>query len=156
MELVVSSYADPVARKLIGELQQEYVVRYGGPDETPVDPAEFAAPLGHFLVGRVDGDPVACGGWRAHDASEPGFLDGDAELKRMYVVARARGRGFARELLAALEASARAAGRVRMVLETGTAQPEAIALYGSSGYEEIEKFGFYSCSESSRCFGKLL
>jgi GNAT superfamily N-acetyltransferase len=156
MELVVSSYADPVARKLIGELQQEYVVRYGGPDETPVDPAEFAAPLGHFLVGRVDGDPVACGGWRAHDASEPGFLDGDAELKRMYVVARARGRGFARELLAALEASARAAGRVRMVLETGTAQPEAIGLYGSSGYEEIEKFGFYSSSESSRCFGKPL
>lgn len=156
MELVVCSYADPAARKLIGELQQEYVVRYGGPDETPVDPAEFTAPLGYFVVGHLDGDPVACGGWRAHDASDPGFLDGDAEIKRMYVVPSARGRGFARELLAGLEESARTAGRRRMVLETGTAQPEAIALYGSSGYAAIEKFGFYSSSKTSRCFGKTL
>ncbi|MEV5570385.1 GNAT family N-acetyltransferase [Spirillospora sp. NPDC052269] len=156
MELLVSSYADPVVRKLIDELQQEYVVRYGGPDETPVDPAEFAAPLGHFVIGRVGGDPVACGGWRAHDASEPGFLNGDAEVKRMYVVPRARNRGLARELLAGLETAARAAGRGRMVLETGIAQPEAMALYASSGYEEIEKFGFYRCSESSRCYGKTL
>ncbi|MCP2340262.1 GNAT family N-acetyltransferase [Actinomadura rupiterrae] len=156
MDMQVCSYDDPVARKLIAEVQQEYVVRYGGPDETPIDPAEFAAPLGHFIIGRVDGDPVACGGWRAHDASEPGFEDGDAELKRMYVAPRARRRGLSRELLAELESSARAAGRRRMILETGIAQPEAIALYTSSGYVEIEKFGFYSCSPNSRCFGKFL
>ncbi|MFC4909042.1 GNAT family N-acetyltransferase [Actinomadura gamaensis] len=156
MELVVCTYDDPVARKLIAEVQQEYVTRYGGPDETPVDPADFAPPLGHFVVGRVGGDPVACGGWRAHDASEPGFEDGDAELKRMYVAPRARRRGLARALLAELESSARTAGRTRMILETGTAQPEAIALYTSSGYTTIEKFGYYRCSPSSRCYGKPL
>lgn len=155
MELVVCGYDDPVARKLVAEVQQEYVARYGSQDETPTDPAEFAAPLGHFVVGRLDGDPVACGGWRAHDG-EPNFLDGDAELKRMYVVKRARGRGLARALLAELERSALERGRRRMVLETGINQPEAIQLYTSSGYVAIPKFGFYSCSETSRCYGKEL
>ncbi len=38
--------------------------RYGGEDATPVDPAEFAPPLGYFTIGYVHGEPVACGGWR--------------------------------------------------------------------------------------------
>ena len=37
----------------------------------------------------------------------------------MFVVPEARGRGLARRILAALEADAAAAGRSRMVLETG-------------------------------------
>ena len=41
-----------------------------------------------------------------------------------------------------------------MVLETGTKQPEAIALYTSSGYEPCAKFGYYRFHESSRCFAK--
>jgi len=155
MELVVCGYDDPVARKLVAEVQQEYVARYGSQDETPTDPADFTAPLGHFVVGRLDGDPVACGGWRGHDG-EPKFRDGDAELKRMYVVKRARGRGLARVLLAELERSALERGRRRMVLETGTNQPEAIQLYTSSGYVAIPKFGFYACTETSRCYGKEL
>jgi hypothetical protein len=53
------SYADPVAAKLIAELQAEYVTRYGGPDETPVEPSEFDPPDGLFLVGSLDGDAVA-------------------------------------------------------------------------------------------------
>ncbi|MFI0445161.1 GNAT family N-acetyltransferase [Actinomadura sp. 6N118] len=85
MELVACTYDDPLAVKLIAEVQQEYVLRYGSEDETPTDPAEFRAPLGHFVLGLLDGDPVACGGWRAHDSADPGFRDGDAEIKRMYV-----------------------------------------------------------------------
>jgi GNAT superfamily N-acetyltransferase len=149
-------YHDPDAAKLIADVQQEYVVRYGGHDSTPVDAAEFAPPLGLFVVGYVDGKAVVCGGWRAHDATEPLFADGDAEVKRMYVVPTARRRGLARLMLAELERTARAAGRRRIVLETGSRQPEAIALYESDGYTPVPKFGVYRCHESSRCYGKAL
>jgi hypothetical protein len=48
-------YDDPVAQELIGRVQQEYVQRYGGPDESPVTPGEFTPPTGIFLVAEVDG-----------------------------------------------------------------------------------------------------
>jgi GNAT superfamily N-acetyltransferase len=116
----------------------------------------FEPPLGLYLV-AYDGDsPVASGGWRLQDASEEGFADGDAEIKRMFVMREARGRGLARALLAELEASATAAGRTRMVLETGLKQPEAIALYESSGYTPVPKFGYYRHDELSVCMGKPL
>lgn len=156
LDLASRTLDSPDAVKLITEVQQEYVTRYGGEDATPVNPAEFAPPLGLFLVGYLDRVPVACGGWRAHDSGDPAFLDGDAEVKRMYVAAGVRGRGFARRVLAELERTAMEAGRRRMVLETGTLQPEAIALYLSSGYTEIDKFGHYRCSPASRCYGKVL
>ena len=87
-------YDDPLAQHLIGEVQQEYVVRYGGRDAAVVDPAEFTPPQGLFLVAEVDGVPAGCGGWRAH-------ADGAAELKRMYVEP-----GFRRQGIAALLPSA--------------------------------------------------
>jgi GNAT superfamily N-acetyltransferase len=75
----------------------------------------------------------------------------------MYVIPEARGLGLARRILATLEDDARAAGRTRMVLETGTRQPEAIALYTFSGYLPCApKFGHYREYENSRCFAKLL
>jgi GNAT superfamily N-acetyltransferase len=136
---------------MIADLQQVYVERYGDVDITPVDPAQFAAPLGYFVIGYVDGEPVACGGWRVNDE-----LDGAAEIKRMYVVDSARGKGLSRLVLAHLEATAREAGLLRMVLETGLRQPEAIALYTSSGYGRIENFGVYRDHPESRCYGKSL
>ena len=58
-------YDHPVSRELVARVQQEYVARYGGPDEAVVDPAEFLPPQGLFLVAEVDGVPAACGAWRA-------------------------------------------------------------------------------------------
>ncbi|QUF02871.1 GNAT family N-acetyltransferase [Actinosynnema pretiosum subsp. pretiosum] len=156
MELCMIAYDHPDAAKLIADLQQVYVDRYGDQDITPVDPEEFAAPHGHFLVGYLDGAPVACGGWRAHDTAFDSVVPGDAELKRMYVVESARGRGLARLVLAALEEAASAAGRRRLVLETGTLQPEAIALYTRAGYRRIPNFGVYRCEPNSLCFAKEL
>lgn len=147
--LTPTAYDDPVASALIDAVQQVYLVRYGGLDATPVEVAEFSPPRGLFLVGRLDGEPIACGGWRI---VEPGL----AELKRMYVAASHRGRGLSRILLRALEDSARTAGVTRLRLETGHRQPEAIALYESSGYTRIEKFGFYRCEPGSACFGTIL
>ena len=66
----------------------------------------------------------------------------------MYVVPAARGLGLARAMLAHLEDTARAAGAEVMVLETGIRQPEAIALYESSGYLPIPGFGFYKDARS--------
>ncbi|MCT2584789.1 GNAT family N-acetyltransferase [Actinophytocola gossypii] len=149
MRIDVLPYDHPDAVTLIAEVQQEYVVRYGAPDRAPVDPAEFAPPEGLFLVGYLDGAPVVCGGWRVHG-------DGDAELKRMYVTPAARGRGLARSMLAELERTAALAGHRRLVLETGLRQPEAIALYRSSGYTEAPRFGHYADEPLSVHLGKPL
>ncbi|MFL5996737.1 MAG: GNAT family N-acetyltransferase [Streptomyces sp.] len=148
----------PDAVKLNDQVQAEYHVRYGdGGDATPLAPEDFKPPNGIFLIAYDETDsPVATGGWRAQDVNGQGNLDGDAEVKRMYVVDAARGRGLARRILTALEDDARAAGRTRMVLETGNKQPEAVALYTSSGYEPCVKFGYYRFHEDSRCFAKAL
>ncbi|MFJ7197980.1 MULTISPECIES: GNAT family N-acetyltransferase [unclassified Streptomyces] len=148
----------PDAVKLNDQVQLEYAERYGDEgDVTPLDPSMFEPPHGLYLLAYDARDrPVATGGWRTQDRNDEGYSDGDAELKRMFVIPEGRGNGLARRILAALEADARAAGRVRMVLETGDKQPEAIALYESSGYAPCEKFGHYRMYESSRCFAKPL
>lgn len=156
MKICTVAFDHPDAVKLIAEVQQEYVVRYGDPDMTPVDPREFEPPLGLFLIGYLGEVPVGCGGWRAHDGPAPEFQPGDAEMKRLYVAPDARGNGYARELLADVERTARLAGRRRMILETGTRQPEAIALYRAEGYRTIPNFGVYRCHPLSVCFAKSL
>ncbi|MGW0571450.1 GNAT family N-acetyltransferase [Streptomyces tauricus] len=158
MDIRPVAFDHPDAVKLNDEVQAEYAVRYGDEgDVTPLDPTMFEPPLGLYLIAYDAGDrPVATGGWRTQDENDEGYSDGDAELKRMFVIEGARGNGLARRILGALEADARAAGRTRMVLETGNKQPEAIALYASSGYEPCVKFGHYRFHEDSRCFAKRL
>ncbi|MDV6013479.1 GNAT family N-acetyltransferase [Haloechinothrix sp. LS1_15] len=146
----------PDARDLIAGAQQVYVDRYGQPDHTPIRPDEFTGSSGHFLIGYRDGLPVVCGGWRAVDDPPPELMPGDAEMKRVYVPEYARGRGYARLVVTAVERSALAHGRSRMVLETGIAQPEAIGLYTSMGYEPIPAFGEHRNEPASRCFAKPL
>src|SRR4051794_41564667 len=80
-------YEDPVATGLVARVQQEYVLRYGGPDGAVVDPAEFRPPAGSFLVAEVDGVPAGCGAWRVHGA-------GGAEGERGYVEPRFRRLGL--------------------------------------------------------------
>jgi GNAT superfamily N-acetyltransferase len=157
MRIIPVRYDHPDAVKLNDMVQLEYVELYGDGDVTLLDPSEFESPHGLYLVAYdAAGTPVATGGWRAMDASPLGHLDGDAEVKRMYVVPEARGNGLARRILAALETSAGEAGRARMIMETGTEQPAAIALYLSSGYAPTEKFGHYRFEDTSRCFAKPL
>lgn len=147
---------DPEAQALIEQVQGEYVLRYGGRDESPIDHAEFVAPQGAFFVGHLDGVPAVSGAWRRRNDVEFAGTTNTAEIKRMYVVPTARGLGLARRMLAHLEATAGAAGAAAMVLETGDLQPEAIALYASSGYQVIPGFGHYRDSPVNRCFGKRL
>ena len=145
--------------RLDNEVQQYYVLLYGGSDSTAMDALHFVAPNGLFLVGYVDGVAVACGGWRARGDegdTDRGLRAGDAEVKRMYVAEAHRGRGYARAVLAELERTAAAAGRLRVVLETGIPQPEAIRLYTKSGYAPIARFGHYRDSPDSVCYAKPL
>lgn len=141
---------------LVEEVQAEYTSRYGGPDETPLDPTMFDAPQGAFFVGYVDGTPAAMGGWRFRADVNAFGQSAVTEIKRMYVAPGARRRGLARGILDHLELTAREAGAAVMVLETGIEQPEAISLYLSSGYSPVEGFGHYKWSSKSRYYGKPL
>ena len=145
------AYTDPVAQRLIKAALADLAERYGDDegDATPVQPDEFTPPNGIFLVAWRNDEPVGCGGWRSHEGTA-------AEIKRMYTVPEARGQGVARSVLAALEETARQAGKRRMVLETGNRQPEAIRLYQTSGYQRIPDFGYYKGVPGVLSFGKDL
>ena len=79
--------------------------------------------------------------------------DAAAEVKRMYTVPGARGRGLGRQILSELIARGRAGGYDRLVLETGDLQAEALALYEHSGFTRIPNFGYYVGIENSLCYG---
>lgn len=146
-------FDSPVAQQLCAEIQQEYVRRYGGGDETRLGDDDFHPPNGDFIVAYDEhGEPAGCGGWRAH--GDDGAKD--AEMKRVYVREHARRQGLAKLLVAAVEASAAEAGCKRVILETGPRQPEAVAMYGVLGYEPVTPFGFYACAEGSIHLGKEL
>jgi len=155
LEIRRVGYGHPDALRLIAEVQAEYVVRYGGPDETPLDPLMFEPPSGSFFVGYLDGAAVATGAWRRSGIEAFGTT-ATVEIKRMYVAPTARGRGLGRLMLARLEASAAEHGAEAVVLETGLRQPEAMALYESAGYSPVAGFGYYRDAPLSRCFGRLL
>ena len=140
-----------IAARLIEALNAELTAQYPEPGATHfrLESEEVAADKGAFLVGYLAGEPVACGAIRCVDV-------GVAEIKRMFVIPAARGRGFSRAILTALEDSARKLGIRRLVLETGPRQLEALALYRRAGFVAIPRFGEYAHSELSLCMGKDL
>lgn len=145
-------YLDPIVQKLVAAALADLAERYGGDgDATPIDETDFDPPRGDFLVAFSGGEAVGCAAWRSH--GDDGTV---AELKRMYTVPEARGKGFARALLAAVEESARRQGRRRLILETGHAQPEAIRLYETSGYDPCENFGHYRDEPGVRSYARTL
>ena len=137
---------------LIAELNMELALRYPEPgaNHFRLDPDEVAHGRGALLIARIDGAPVGCGAVR--------LLDPDtAEIKRMFTRPAARRRGVGGALLAALEAEARALGVRRLLLETGTRQQEAVALYESHGFVHIPLYGEYIASaDTSLCMEKQL
>jgi GNAT superfamily N-acetyltransferase len=104
-----------------------------GPDMPKAGAQELSAPGGTFLVGYSDGAAICCGGVKR-------LPDGSCEIKKMYVVPDARGKGVARALLYALEDAARGLGYTVVRLDTGPRQPGAQHLYESEGYVQIENF----------------
>jgi GNAT superfamily N-acetyltransferase len=156
LEVRLDAIDAPHARQLIEELLVDLNERYGDVPTAEEDeaylneltPEHASAPNGAFVVAWLDGEPVGCGALR------PGRAPGIVEIKRMYVRPGVRGRGISRALLAALEARAGALGYAQMQLETGIRQPEAIALYESSGWSPIAAYGPYAEHGWTRCFAK--
>jgi GNAT superfamily N-acetyltransferase len=131
---------DELAQPLIAELAVEYATRYNGTEEGVLRwlrgyPAEeFSPPHGGMLIGLVDGQPVTGGAFRRFGLVEDVET---AELKRIWTDRRHRQRGYARMLLAELEARITAIGYRRVYLTTGDRQPEAEALYTAAGYTRL-------------------
>lgn len=98
-----------------------------------VDPDEVTEPRGLLLLARLRGEAVACGALKLH-GEDP------AEVKRMWVAPAARGLGVGRRLLSELEQAAAARGVAAVRLDTNRALVEAIALYRSAGWVEIDPF----------------
>jgi GNAT superfamily N-acetyltransferase len=145
------NYGADEVRALTAALDAELLGRYDGRAGSGADPPEgaFEPPEGVFLLAWEDEKPVACGGVCRYEGAT-------AELRRMYVRPDARGRGLSRALLRALEDEARGLGYDFLRLETGDRQPEAIALYVSSGYQPIPRFGPFADDERSVCLEKRL
>jgi len=124
--------ASDLLEAMIVELEPLYG-RIDVPGAPTAGPADFSPPGGSFLVGFEDGQPICCGGIKE-------LPDGACEVKRMYVVPGARGRGVAKELLVALEDEARALGYSVARLDTGPHQPHAERMYRDAGYAGIANF----------------
>ncbi|MET8092937.1 GNAT family N-acetyltransferase [Micromonospora sp. NPDC005220] len=136
---------DPEIAAMVTAQQRELREADGGLDGQVFVPHDDV----RYLAVVVNGRAVACGGLQTIDAET-------SEVKRMYVRPGYRGRGIARQLLAALEECAFRQGHSVVCLETGTYLPAAIALYTSCGYQQIPVYGEYVGNPYSVCFAKRL
>lgn len=124
------------ARYCLGEYYAELALRFETGFDVSLsrdpDAKDMIRPRGAFLVAMSDGIPLGCVGLK-------GGL-GYAEVKRLWVAPSARGLGLARKLMAATEAAARDLSIKVLRLDTNRALPEALQLYRSTGWTEIERF----------------
>jgi GNAT superfamily N-acetyltransferase len=148
LELVRCTTAAPGFGQLVAQLDADLQRRYGAV-QALYSPHNVVQAIETAVLALEEGRPVGCGCFK------PFGVDG-IELKRMFVVPEARGRGIGRALIDALEVWARELGHARAVLETGTAQHEALALYERCGYRRTPCFGPYADLPASICMGKSL
>jgi GNAT superfamily N-acetyltransferase len=148
VRLTPATWDDPDVQRLAAAQQAELRARYEGGQEPGTPPS--AADVAVVLVARdAAGAAVGCGALRP-------LGDDVAEIKRMYVVPAARGRGVSKLVLAGLEAAARDRGWTTLRLETGPRQPEAVALYEGAGYRPIAAFGPYADHADSLFYERVL
>jgi GNAT superfamily N-acetyltransferase len=136
IEVVVGRGDSAEARELVAAMEAWVTEGFGPatPDRTStVAAAEMVPPDGAFVVVREDGRPVAGGGIRR-------LAPDVCEIKRMYVVPEARGRGHGRRVLEALEGVAVRLGYRRARLDTAQSMTIAMAMYESAGYRAIPDY----------------
>lgn len=149
--IIELSPTDLRVHDLMNAQQRELRRIYQDTDERtePFDPASLAGEGSALLVAEDGGDLLACGAIKRLSPQ-------DAEVKRMYTVPDARGRGLGRAILADLIERGRALGYKRLVLETGDQQPDAVYLYESAGFTRIPNYGYYVGIENSLCYARAL
>ncbi len=96
---------------------------------------EYGAPTGAFLIARVGGEALGCAGLRSFEGS-------DGEMKRLYVLPQARGRGIGVQLARRIVEEARKLGYTRLLLDTLPAMREAQALYAALGFRRIPAYRY--------------
>lgn len=152
-ELAPLDPGHPAAPALIRQSEALMTALYPS-ESNHFEPAEGLRPPGGTFWGLWLGETLAgCGGVKFHaPAGEPPY----GEIKRLFVLDSARGRGIARQLMAQLEAELRERGVALARLETGIHQPEALGLYRRLGYVERGPFGGYAPDPLSIFFEKAL
>jgi ribosomal protein S18 acetylase RimI-like enzyme len=133
VEIEVRAPSDPLASFCLRSYSSELEERFGTHFEAGDDDEHLAPPHGLFLVAIRQSEPIGCGGLKWH-------VDGPPEIKRLWTAPAARGLGLGRRLLTDLERLAAAAGASSVRLDTNAALTEAIALYRSTGYRDIERY----------------
>jgi DNA-binding MarR family transcriptional regulator/GNAT superfamily N-acetyltransferase len=120
-------------REYFVELAQRFDAGFDPTLSIAAEADDLRPPAGVFLLATLRAEPVGCGALKYH-GSEP------TELKRMWVAKSARGLGIARRLLYELEKRAVSDGARVLRLETNENLREAINLYRSAGYREVDAF----------------
>ncbi len=133
---------------LTGRLDQELKLIYGSTQEE-FDQFNIVDNLRTVVVAYLESHPAGCGCFKRFD-------NNTVELKRMFVDSTIRGQGIGAAILHELEKWAKELNYSSIVLETGTVQIEAVALYKKHGYKVIENFDPYIGNELSLCFKKIL
>jgi ribosomal protein S18 acetylase RimI-like enzyme len=136
---------EPAAHALLAEYFHSRDLGFVGGDYVTVfpTPANFEPPVGVFLIVRLDGTDVGCGGIRRLDA---GSSERDAsqrlrfEVKHLWLQPQTRGKGLGRALLLELESRAIAFGADELVLDTNASLTAAAGLYRSTGFVGIEPY----------------
>ena len=146
-----ASVCESDAKALIAQLDAELSERYPNVslDHLVLTPAQVTEGGGTFLIAREGCMLLGCAALIRLDG-------GSGQITRMYVRPSARRAKVARRLLAELERHARQIGVRRLVLHTGTRQPEAIRLYESTGFTRIPAFGPYTPSHPGVCMAKAI
>lgn len=138
MKIEPVSAASVEARVLVAlyvdEIAAAFPAGFDPKASVSADPDELTPPNGNFLVVRADdGNPVGCGALKLLDPHT-------AEIKRMWLAPEVRGRGIGRQLLEALETTARDLGATHAKLDTNETLEAALTLYRKSGWEEVAPY----------------
>jgi DNA-binding MarR family transcriptional regulator/GNAT superfamily N-acetyltransferase len=120
-------------REYATELDRRFPTGWDPTRSISADAPELLPPVGVLLVASLRGAPIGCGALKFHDGAP-------TEVKRMWVAPSARGLGVGRRLLRELEQYAAERGTRVLHLETNGSLAEAIAMYRSDGYVEVEPF----------------
>ena len=128
-----SDVADFCIRSYFAELDQRFDAGFDLDVSKSADITEFVEPTGLFLVAHLHDEPIGCGALRFHGAE-------GTDVKRMWVDNSARGLGVGRRMLSELERHAKQRGVTVLRLETNRNLHEAIGLYKSAGYVEVDAF----------------
>ncbi|MCW8194547.1 GNAT family N-acetyltransferase [Proteobacteria bacterium 005FR1] len=132
----------PILRQIIYPTLKEYGLE---PDPSSTDAdvenveRDYGGTGGYFCIMEVDGEPIATGGIRPMTESR-------CELRKMYMLKQARGKGYGKQLLTHLLKQAESLGYEEVMLETASVLKEAIALYRAFGFRDAN-----ALLETARC-----